>query len=74
MSSISTGAVADNMSCSHSQTTAGKYSGKLPILFWSHYLEITMMPCQLDCEFKNVLVNSKLQNSLLVLPSKNRIA
>jgi len=38
--------------------------------FWFNYFEITVMPCQLHCEFKNALVNSKVRDSLLVLLSK----
>ena len=33
-----------------------------------------MMPSQLDCEFKNALVNSELRETLLMLVSKDRIA
>ena len=42
--------------------------------FWFQYFEITMTSCQLDCEFKNALVNSELQDSLLVLLLKDIIA
>ena len=52
----------------------GKYSGKLPILFWVQYFENTVISRQLDCEFKSALVNSKLRDSLLVLLSIDTIA
>ena len=35
-------------------------NSKLPILCWFQYLEATVTSRQLDCEFKNTLVNSKL--------------
>ena len=51
-----------------------KMSGKLPTLFWFRYFEITVTSRQLDSEFKNVLVNNKLRDSLLMLLSIDIIA
>jgi len=42
--------------------------------FWFQNFEITVTSHQLDCEFKNALVNNELQDSLLVLLSKGRLA
>ena len=42
--------------------------------FWFQYFEITVTSRQLDCELKNALVNNELQDSLLALLSKGRLA
>ena len=43
----------------------GQESGKLPVQFWFQYFEITVMSCQLDCEFKSALetANSEIAYS-----------
>ena len=47
---------------------------KLPVPFLFQYFEIAVISRQLDCEFKNTQVSSKLQDSLLVLLSNDKIA
>ena len=41
--------------------------GKLPISFWFQYFEITVTSRQLDCDFKNDLVNSEPQRQPMYL-------
>ena len=46
--SISTGSEAEGM-CPDYFSLSGKLYGELPILFWFHYFEITVMSCHKSC-------------------------